>query len=191
MKLILHACCAPCLIHPLNVLQQEGIKVWGFFYNPNIHGFDEFTKRHNSVLDYAKKVELPLIPARYPYPVEDYFRQVNLKESPESARCSICWTLRLKETARIAKINNFDYFSTTLLVSPYQDQETLKSIGMRIAEEEGVAFFYRDFRDGFRKTHDEARDMGMYMQKYCGCIYSERERHAKHAKHSKSTQVPC
>ncbi|MFH0839295.1 MAG: epoxyqueuosine reductase QueH [Candidatus Omnitrophota bacterium] len=178
MKLLLHTCCAPCLIYPLQVLAQEGIKTRGFFYNPNIHPYGEFSKRRDTVLEYAKIIRLELIAQKAAYPVEDFFRAVNLKEkSPE--RCTLCWALRLKETALTAKAHDFDFFSTTLLVSPYQDQEMLKKIGAGISQETGIQFFYRDFREGFRPSHQEAKAKGMYLQKYCGCIYSERERYVR------------
>jgi hypothetical protein len=98
-------------------------------------------------------------------------------------RCSLCWTLRLKKTAKLAKERGFESFSTTLLVSPYQDQELLKKIGNEIAKEEGIEFYYEDFRPGFKKAHEEARIKGIYCQKYCGCIYSEIERCRKSEKH--------
>ncbi len=178
MKLLLHTCCAPCLIYPLKVMRQEGFETQGFFYNPNIHPYSEYTKRYNAVLDYAKEAALALVSLDKEYPIEDYFREVAFKEN-KPARCHICWALRLKETAMTAKDKNFDYFSTTLLVSPYQDQEMLKTIGAKIADEIGIGFFYRDFREGFREAHNAARSKGIYTQKYCGCIYSERERYAK------------
>lgn len=178
MKLLLHTCCAPCLIYPLSILKQEGIETRGFFYNPNIHPYSEYTKRFNAVMDYAKEIGLELIAIDSAYSVEDYFREISFKEE-KPQRCNICWTLRLKKTAKIAKENNFDYFSTTLLVSPYQDQGVLRDIGAEVSEEIDVEFYYRDFREGFRASHNEAKSKGIYTQKYCGCIFSERERYAK------------
>lgn len=118
----------------------------------------------------------------YPeYAPSQYFQEVNLKED-NSKRCSFCWALRLKATAKTAKEKGFDCFSTTLLVSPYQDQELLKKIGKAASGVEGVDFYYEDFRPGFREAHESAKREGVYCQKYCGCIYSEIERHAKKAK---------
>ncbi|MBM3252982.1 MAG: epoxyqueuosine reductase QueH [Candidatus Omnitrophica bacterium] len=178
MKLLLHTCCAPCLIYPLNILKQEGIETWGFFYNPNIHPYGEYIKRYSAIIDYAKEIDLEFIATDGAYPVEDYFRTISFKEE-RPQRCNICWTLRLKKTADVAKENDFDYFSTTLLVSPYQDQKVLRDIGVKVSQEVGVEFYYKDFREGFRAAHNEAKTKGIYMQKYCGCIYSERERYAK------------
>jgi len=184
MKLLLHVCCAPCGIYPLEKLKEKGFSVSGFFYNPNIHPFGEYKKRKQAVKDFSKKFNLEVI---YPeYNPQEFFRVVNLKEaSPE--RCSICWQLRLKETAKKAKEKDFTYFSTTLLVSPYQDQKLLKDIGSEVAQEEGIKFYYEDFRPGFRKAHGQARALGLYCQKYCGCVYSEIERCRKSVKPSLSS----
>lgn len=180
MKLLLHTCCAPCLIYPLGRLKEKGFfQVSGFFYNPNIHPFGEYQNRRQAVEDYSKPIGLEVI---YPqYHPEEYFRIVNLREA-NPGRCFLCWTLRLDRTAKAAKEKGFTHFSTTLLVSPYQDQEMLKNIGNKIGEEEGVNFYYEDFRDGFQKAHDEAKAKGIYCQRYCGCIYSEIERCRKSEK---------
>jgi len=167
MKLLLHTCCAPCLIYPLEKLSLEGFKVTGFFYNPNIHPFSEYIKRKEAFG--ALGLDLEII---YPkYSPSEFFRAVNLKEE-SPGRCKICWRLRLKQTAQAAKQAGFNHFTTTLLVSPYQDQELLKRIGKQVEEEEGVEFYYADFRPGFRSAHGQARARSIYCQKYCGCIYS-------------------
>jgi len=180
MKLLLHTCCAPCLIYPLERLKEKEVEVTGFFYNPNVHPLAEYQNRRQAVEDYSQRVNLSVI---YPeYAPSQYFQEVNLKEKvPE--RCSLCWTFRLTATARTAKDKGFDSFSTTLLVSPYQNQELLKKIGNAISEVEGVSFYYEDFRPGFKKAHDLARAHGLYCQKYCGCIYSEVERCRRSGKH--------
>lgn len=173
MKLLLHTCCAPCLIYPLERLRQEGYEVSGFFYNPNIHPLLEYNKRRGAVEDLARQASLEVI---YPqYCPSEYFQEVHLKEK-DPGRCSLCWAFRLKATAQIARKNGFDAFSTTLLVSPYQDQEKLKKIGVAVSQEEAVDFYYEDFRPGFRKAHQEAKAKGLYCQNYCGCLYSEIER---------------
>jgi len=180
MKLLLHTCCAPCLIYPLEILREKGFEVTGFFYNPNVHPFSEYKNRKQAIEDFSKGVSCEAI---YPeYNPTEFFQAVNLREV-NPGRCPVCWGLRLKRTAQEAKEKGFNHFSTTLLVSPYQDIELIKKIGADIAEEEGVGFYYEDFRPGFRKAHDEARAKGIYCQKYCGCIYSEMERCRKSEKH--------
>ena len=170
-KLLLHVCCAPCLIYPLEVLQEEGFSVSGFFYNPNIQPLSEYKSRKQAIADLAVGIEVDF-PQYLP---QEFFQAVNAKEN-SPGRCAICWELRLRKTAKASKEKGCTHFTTTLLVSPYQDQELLKSIGSRVANDEGVEFCYRDFRPGFRKAHDEAKALGIYCQKYCGCLYSEIER---------------
>jgi hypothetical protein len=163
------------LIYPLEKLKEKGYDVAGFFYNPNIHSFSEYISRRKAVEGYNNLEKIEII---YPeYDPREFFNAVNQKEQvPE--RCFICWELRLNKTAQKAKKEGFDSFSTTLLVSPYQDQYKLQEIGNRISEREKINFYFEDFRPGFRKAHDEAKAKGIYCQKYCGCVYSEIERHS-------------
>lgn len=176
MKLLLHICCGPCLIYPLERLREKGFEVAGFFYNPNIQPLAEYKNRRQAVEQLSKELAVDII---YPeYAPSEYFQGVNLKEK-NPGRCSICWALRLEAAAKLAKEKGFEAFSTTLLVSPYQDQELLNKIGNAVSETEGIKFYYEDFRPGFRKAHNEAKTKGIYCQKYCGCIYSEIERYKK------------
>lgn len=176
MKLLLHTCCAPCLIYPLERLKENGFEVSGLFYNPNIHPFSEYKNRKQAVEDYSQAVGLKMF---YPdYQPQEFFRVINtMEEKPQ--RCPICWYQRLKTTAKFAKENGFTYFSSTLLVSPYQDIGSLKRIGCDIANDEKLEFYYEDFRPGFRESHNKAKAQGIYCQNYCGCIYSEIERFKK------------
>lgn len=180
MKLLLHTCCAPCAIYPIEQLKIKGFEVAGFFYNPNIHPFAEYKKRKQAVVDFSRKANLEVI---YPeYRPAEFFQAVNMKEDSKE-RCVLCWSLRLKKTANAAKERGFTSFTTTLLVSPYQDQDSLKKIGNDVANEEDAEFYYEDFRPGFKKAHEEARVKGIYCQNYCGCIYSEVEMCKKSQKH--------
>lgn len=175
-RLLLHTCCAPCLIYPLERLKEKGFSVAGLFYNPNIHPFSEYKKRRQAVEDFNQTAKIEII---YPhYQPEEFFQAVNLKEAAAD-RCGLCWHLRLENTARVAKEEGFTFFSTTLLVSPYQNQELLKKIGDSISGKEGINFYYEDFRTGFKKAHDQAKAKGIYCQKYCGCIYSMKPRLTK------------
>lgn len=180
MKVLLHTCCAPCLIYPFKQLKEKGCQIKGFFYNPNIHPLAEYKNREAAVEVYAKELGLEVL---YPeYRPEEFFQAVHKKEE-QRVRCPLCWSLRLKETAKKAREGGFEAFTTTLLVSPYQDQESLKEIGNEAASDYGVEFYYEDFRPGFRKAHDEAKQKGIYCQKYCGCIYGEIEQCRKSPKH--------
>lgn len=180
MKLLLHTCCAPCLIYPLEKLTKDGFGVTALFHNPNIHPFSEYKSREQAVRDYSAKIGLEVIYTQY-HP-QEFFWAVNMMEE-KTERCPICWQKRFKLTAQLAKERGFTHFSSTLLVSPYQDQEMLKEIGFEVAAEEDLEFYYEDFRPGFRKAHDQAKAQGIYCQKYCGCIYSEIERCKSSEKH--------
>jgi predicted adenine nucleotide alpha hydrolase (AANH) superfamily ATPase len=195
MKLLLHICCAPCLIYPLEQLREKKFKVTGFFYNPNVHSFSEYNNRKQAVWDFNREHNHD-IEVIYPkYNPQEFFQAVNpVRDSPalggrksiltacisngvnlkkdKLRRCSICWSLRLQKTAEVAKEMGHNYFSTTLLVSPYQDHELLKKIGSDIAKVQEIDFYYEDFRPGFKSAHEEAKAKGIYCQKYCGCIYS-------------------
>lgn len=175
MKLLLHVCCAPCLIYPLQVVRQKSCEVVGLFYNPNIHPFAEYQRRKQAVEEsVGRSLSLEVL---FPYYApQEFFHAVHAAEAtPE--RCYRCWTLRLRRTAQVAKELGYDSFSSTLLVSPYQDHGALKGIGETVAQDEGVAFYYEDFRPGFREAHTRAHAEGLYCQQYCGCIYSEIERY--------------
>lgn len=175
MKLLLHTCCAPCVIYPLEVLRQDGFEVEAYFYNPNIYPEEEFLRRKSAFLTLANSQKLTAhIPA---YNESEYNNAITSRKRPE--RCCDCWRLRLLKTAEFARVNNFPVFTTALLISPYQDIKAIKDIGERIAQEAGVDFLFRDFRCGFRQAHKEARALGMYTQKYCGCRYSLEERKNK------------
>lgn len=177
MKLLLHVCCGPCLIYPYEVLRQKGYEVQGYFYNPNIHPLAEYNNRKKAIEVFSgvSKIEVHF---EEKYRPEEFFQAVARNEkSPD--RCQICWKLRLEKTAGFAKDKGFDYFSTTLLVSPYQDIEKIKRIGEDAAKETGVKFIFEDFRSGFRQAHNKAKELGLYCQKYCGCKYSEIERYER------------
>jgi hypothetical protein len=173
MNILLHICCAPCTIFPLEDIRKEGHKAAGFFYNPNIHPYSEYIRRRDAVEKFAIETALNVIVSDYD--VEKYFEFVIYNEAPKK-RCAVCWWLRLERAALFAKVNGFDAFTTTLLGSPYQDHETLKRIGEDVAEKAGIKFYYKDFRPGFSKARETAKSKGMYLQNYCGCLFSEMER---------------
>lgn len=170
MDIFLHICCAPCLIYPFKRLKKRGFKIKGFYYNPNIYPSQEYKRRKEALELLNNDLRLQI---GYPeYHQDDFFQAISSKEStPE--RCVICWSLRLQKTAEYAKKNGFLIFSTTLLVSPYQNHELLKQVGEKIAKVTGLEFYYEDFRPGFKQAQVEAKIKGIYRQKYCGCSYSE------------------
>ena len=172
-KVLLHACCGPCATGPLPALRQEGFTVWGYFYNPNIHPFTEYEKRLEAMQQYAEQEGLGLIGAEAYNPLE-YFRHITFREA---RRCQLCYQLRLQRTAQMARRGKFDYFTTTLLVSPHQKHNSIKELGEIAGEQYGVPFLYRDFRTDYRDTIQRSKAAGLYRQQYCGCLYSEQERY--------------
>lgn len=172
MKLLLHICCGPCATHPAGMLLGAGHEVHGFFYNPNIHPLAEHVLRLESAKKLLAHLQMPSTIAEG-YDVEEYFRAVAFRERE---RCAACYHLRLHRTARLAASGGFDAFTTSLLVSPYQKHDLIREIGRSAGLECGVEFYYEDFRAGWPETRRMSRELGLYRQKYCGCIYSEKER---------------
>lgn len=172
MKMLLHICCAPCSIYPVRVLREAHHNVMGFFYGSNIHPYSECLKRQQTLSDYAEKIDLKLIISE-DYDLELFLQNVVFREKE---RCLFCYRERLRSTALLAKRGKFDAYSTTLLYSKYQKHDQIRSIGMSVGKEVGVPFFYQDFRTGWKEGIDTSKQMKMYRQSYCGCIYSEKER---------------
>ena len=175
MKTLLHICCAPCANRCIDVLETDGFQVSGFWYNPNIHPFTEYRSRRNCLREYAQSIHLPLI-EKNDYGLRPFVRAV--AEDIEH-RCVSCYEMRLFETARQAKELGFDSFTSSLFISPYQNHELMRETAERAAMEFGVEFLYRDFRPYFKAGQEKARELGFYMQKYCGCVFSEEERYLK------------
>jgi len=164
-RVLLHACCGPCAEYPARSLIAEGYELRGYFYNPNIHPVEEHDRRRDNLLKLAETLGFPVdVDPAYD---ETAWRQM---EAPE--RCRMCYRVRLDAAAWHAAELGYPRFTTTLLVSPYQDHEALIEIGEAVAREHGVAFLYRDFRPHFREGQKLAREDGLYRQKYCGCIRS-------------------
>ena len=175
MKTLLHICCAPCANQPIDVLRTDGFEVAGFWYNPNIHPFTEYRSRRDCLREYAQTIELPLI-ERNDYALRPFVREV---ADDIACRCVKCYEMRLFETARQAKELGFDSFTSSLFISPYQNHELMREVAQRAAHEYGVEFLYRDFRPYFKPGQERARELEMYIQKFCGCIFSEQERYLK------------
>jgi len=172
-RILLHICCGPCSTHTINRLRELEFAVTGFWYNPNIHPFAEHEKRRETVAEYAGRVGLPMIwNPGYDMPL--YFREVAGHEK-FGERCRPCYRLRLAQTARAAREGGFDAFTTTLLISIHQDQAAIRAIGDEMSAEQGVLFFYEDFRRGWSERGRIANECGLYKQRYCGCLYSEWE----------------
>ena len=175
MKVLLHTCCGPCSIYPIKILRNKGYDVTGYFYNPNIHPYKEFKKRLNTLENYAKEIDIPLI-TNDTYGLKYFLRNVVFKEDK---RCIFCYTSRLESCVNVAKKSGFNAFTSTLFYSKYQNHQLMIKIAEQIAEKYDVQFIYEDFRKGWQEGIDLSLKVNMYRQPYCGCIYSEQERYDK------------
>lgn len=174
-KVLLHICCGPCATYPLPELLGLGYEVMGYFSNSNIHPYTEYIKRREGVEAYTSNIGLQVIYDDN-YDPSEYFQLINHRERQ---RCTYCYVMRLEKAAQIARRGKFDYFSTTLLVSPMQKHDLIRELGESMGEKYGIPFLYQDFRPGFKETVTRSREMGLYRQQYCGCLYSEMERYSR------------
>lgn len=185
MKLLMHTCCAPCSVYCIDTLRKEGIEPTVYWYNPNIHPYTEYKMRRDTLKEYTKQIGVKTI-LEENYGLDEFCKKV-IKDL--SNRCqNYCYPIRLEQTAKYAKENGYDSFTTTLLISPYQKHEILKELGEKIARKYGLTFVYRDFRIGFREGQEKAKELGLYRQKYCGCVFSEEERYSKQIEKDKNNQ---
>lgn len=177
--LLLHACCAPCSSYVLEYLAQY-FRITLFYYNPNISPGEEYRRRAAEVHGLLSR-----LPVRYPvsllegkYDPQRFFEMAKgLENEPEGGgRCALCYELRLREAAQEAKKRDFDWFTTTLSVSPYKHAQTLNEIGSKLEEEYGVRYLHSDFkkRGGYQRSIELSHLYGLYRQNYCGCVFSRR-----------------
>jgi predicted adenine nucleotide alpha hydrolase (AANH) superfamily ATPase len=175
MNILFHVCCAPCAIYPYFRLKEEGLEPTGYFYNPNIHPYLEYKKRLDTVKEFAGRVGLDVL-YQDSYDLDEFLL---LAAGKGSQRCEHCYRMRLHAAASAAKKKGVTIYTTSLLYSKYQHHELIKAVGTEMAAENGIEFYYEDFRRGWREGIVESKAMGLYRQQYCGCIYSERERYEK------------
>lgn len=184
MKTLLHICCAPCSVSCVEMLREEGIEPTGFWYNPNIHPFTEYRARRNCLREYSRMIDMEVIEhdeyglRRFIEGIFPFFDR----------RCEYCYTVRFEETAKYAAENGFDQFTSTLFVSPFQNHELMRLVAEKMAEKYGISYLHRDFSVRYKEGREKARELGLYMQKYCGCVFSEEERYQKKPKKKKQTQ---
>ena len=178
--LLLHSCCAPCSSYVLEALQNI-FEITLFFYNPNIYPEDEYNKRFEelekllSLTDKSKTVNV----IKADYNANEFFDIAKgLENEPERGeRCTKCYILRLFKTAEEAAKHGFDYFTTTLSISPHKDAERLNKTGMDAEKKSGVKYLFSDFKknNGYKRSIELSREYGLYRQNYCGCVYSRNE----------------
>jgi epoxyqueuosine reductase len=168
----MHICCSNCAVYPLQTLRKRGFNIRGFWFNPNIHPFMEYKNRLDSLekLQAIWGLDVDYIDS---YGLTEFVRNV---VSNEDRRCVYCYFVRLEAAAARAKEINAEAFTTSLLVSPYQNFDIIKEAGRQMQEKYSVEFYFEDFRPGFAEGRRMSVELGLYRQKYCGCIYSEMER---------------
>ena len=183
-RLLLHSCCAPCSSYVLEYLSRY-FEITVFYYNPIIYPPEEFGKRveEQKRLIAQLPAEHPISFLDGPYEPERFYEMARgLEQVPEGgARCFKCYRLRLTETAEMARAGKYDYFTTTLSISPLKNAEKLNEIGGQLAKDYGVDYLYSDFkkRNGYKRSTELSREYGLYRQDYCGCVFSMRERRAQ------------
>jgi predicted adenine nucleotide alpha hydrolase (AANH) superfamily ATPase len=169
----MHICCANCALYPIKILRQKDYEVQGFWFNPNIHPLLEYRSRLAALRQLESLWDIP-IEYRDEYGLIEFVRRV---VHHEESRCEYCYAVRLDAAAQRAKELGMDAFTTSLLVSPYQKFDIIQSIGHTVSERHGIAFYAEDFRSGYSEGTRLSRQMGLYRQKYCGCVYSEMQRY--------------
>lgn len=181
MKLLLHLCCGPCATGTLAWLREEmpAAELTGFFYNPNIHPVEEYQRRRQAMAQVGQALELPVVWAGEEQGVFEYLQQVAFRAG---GRCRACYAMRLAQAARQAVAANCDAFSTTLLISPYQDLADIHLIGRALGKHFGPDFLFHDLRPYYPLSRSRARELGLYQQKYCGCLFSELDREQARAR---------
>jgi len=175
MKILCHICCAQCFLGAEKSIRESGYALEGLFYNPNIQPFIEFRRRLKSVRVLQEQLKFPL------HVIDEYeigaFLGLVAFRQEAAQRCPLCYRMRLYRTAQFARANGFDAFTTTLLVSIHQDHDRVAQIGREAGEDAGIEFHRQDFRAAAKVAHDEAKRRKLYLQSYCGCVFSEYERY--------------
>lgn len=171
--LLLHACCAPCASAVVERL-KDYFNVTLYYFNPNIYPEAEYEKRYDNLVRLAERFAVGLI--KCDYDPNEYFQKVSglEREKEGGKRCKVCTFMRIENACKYAKENGFDYFSTTLSISPLKDTESLNEQGRDCMERYGVKFLFADFKkkDGYKRSIELCRELKIYRQNYCGCIFA-------------------
>ena len=201
MKLLLHMCCGPCSCYPLKKLRADGIEPVGYFFNPNIHPYQEWEMRLKTAKMFAEKTGMKILTDET-FQLREFLRRALAAEgenglTPQAGtqeealafiasykpqkdrRCRMCYAWRLEQAVRFAAENGFTAYTSTLFYSIYQQHDVMKSLAERFAKAYGVEFYYEDFRKGWQEGIDISLELGLYRQGYCGCVFSEEERYSR------------
>ena len=172
MKLLMHTCCAPCSVYCIDKLRSMGIEPTLYWFNPNIHPYFEYVARRDCLKEYSEKININAV-FDDKYGLDEFCK--NVVENLNSRCVNYCYPVRLRKTFEYAKASGYDTVTTTLLYSIYQKHDFIKKLMENLSQEFGIDFLYIDFRKGFWQGHEKAIEQGLYMQKYCGCIFSEEQ----------------
>ncbi|MCP3659233.1 MAG: epoxyqueuosine reductase QueH [Bacteroidetes bacterium] len=189
-KILLHTCCGPCFTYPLKYLKTStDFEIVVYFYNPNIHPYKEFVKRKNTLEHFCKENSIELITEDYG--LLEWTKYVSNSLDKREDRCSKCYEIRLEKSAKKTRELGIETMSTTLLYSTYQYHNQIKKLGENIVQklandhQPNINFFHHDFREGWKEGFElfkPFKKQGLFMQNYCGCIFSEEERFRKKPK---------
>ena len=178
-KILIHSCCAPCLSVVHETVKKQFSSIFIFWFNPNIHPFTEYKNRFSSLEKYLElKEELKMIKI-HKYDIAEFTRNCAFREKN---RCIYCYESRLNFLGKTAAKSGFSHITTSLLASPYQQHELIRSIGTSIEKRYKVKFYYEDFRKQWKIREKSIIEFDLYRQQYCGCIYSEEERYGSDIK---------
>ena len=173
-SILLHSCCAPCSSHVISVL-KDYFDITIFYYNPNISPIQEYEKRKQEQISFIKQLDcgIKIMDCDYDNDVYEECIKGLENEKEGGARCLKCFRLRLEKTAKLASVNNFDYFCTTLTVSPYKNSQVINNIGKELMNIYNVKWLYSDFKkeEGYKHSIALSKQYNLYRQDYCGCIY--------------------
>lgn len=182
-KVLIHLCCGPCSIVPIQILQNNGYEVIGYFANPNIHPLSEYLRRRESTEEVTRKMGITILWQDDIYNVSkwlEFIYKKGIADNKAGLRCLYCYSSRLKLTQEIALLHGFNAFTTSLLYSKHQRHELIIEAGEKIAKENpAIPFLYQDFRTGWQEGIDTSKEWGLFRQNYCACIFSESERFQK------------
>lgn len=179
MKILIHACCGPCSLMPIKILRAAGHEVTACFVNPNIHPLSEYFRRREAMAEAAKALDVPVIWRDDVYNLSMWLAHVytrNIAANPNGQRCAFCYASRLVITAQEAETRGFDAFTSSLLYSRHQRHDSIKEQGQLAAAQHAVPFLAHDFRPHWQEGIDASKELGLFRQNYCACIFSEEER---------------
>ena len=185
-KLLIHACCGPCSSYVIEYLNKY-FDITMYYYNPNIYPTVEFLRRYDElekfIKEFNKKNNIEIKLDAVDYETKEFYEAIRGLEhmGEKSRRCYNCYKLRMTKAAQYAKENNYDYFTTTLSISPYKNANWINEIGKKLEEKIGIKYLYSDFKknDGYKRSLELSKEYNLYRQEYCGCVYSKEERERK------------